>query len=436
MRALGQARIALSLMSPKAAAIVQQVPRRLLDDEGLTFERARWRRRRNDDKGALELIDSVRKPTHPEKWWLELSVLARRAMERHDFKAAYDIVSRHRLESATSQWAEAEWMRGWLALRFLDKPAEAYQRFDTMYRNVKTAISRSRASYWAGRAAEAEGRGDIAIQWYRLSAVFTSTYYGQISAMKLKLPMKPDAFAPTREASESFDKNELVRAALLLDKTGLSRLTDPFLAKLMGAAKTRDDFMLVAKLAEKMGRVHYAVMANKECQQRLGLDLPGTGYPVLAFDPPPSPEKALIHAIAYRESMFKADAVSPVGALGLMQLMPATAKSMSKRKKHRYAKSMLTEDPQYNVKIGAAYLQDLIGSYNGSLPLAVAAYNAGPGNVRDWMNKFGNPIDSTTDFVDWVELVPNYETRNYIQRVLETYGMYRLKFGLPPAPIR
>ena len=133
--------------------------------------------------------------------------------------------------------------------------------------------------------------------------------------------------------------------------------------------------------------------------------------------------------------MFDTKALSTAGARGLMQLMPATAKRMAKQVGRSYSLDTLTAEPKYNVTLGAHYLNSLIEDYNGFYPMAIAAYNAGPGRVKEWNAKFGDPRRGEIDVIDWVEQIPFYETRNYVQRVMETYFIYRIKHGQPPRGI-
>jgi soluble lytic murein transglycosylase len=182
------------------------------------------------------------------------------------------------------------------------------------------------------------------------------------------------------------------------------------------------------------------VQANKDCQQTLGQFLFAEGYPALHVLPLQSPEKSLVHAIIHRESMFNPAAMSPVGARGLMQLMPATASQMAKKAGERYNADRLISDPRYNTLLGSTYLHDLVDNYGGFYPMAIGAYNAGPGNVKSWIADFGDPRKDGVNkggmnIIDWVEHIPIYETRNYIQRVMESYYIYRLRFGMEPKTI-
>lgn len=436
-RALAEARIGLGKMAKNAPQLAEAVPAALQNNEGLLFERLRWRRRHDQDDGALDLIRHMpAQVADPELWWGELNVMARRAMEKHNYALAYEIARKHTLTNGI-QFSQAEWLLGWLELRNLKQPAAALARFDTLYHHVGTAISRSRAAFWAARAAAAIPDASAAEDWEKVAAQYPSTFYGQLAYEKVYGTPTAETFRepPVDPAAlNDFNQQELVRAVRLLHGVGLNTLIDPFLAKLNAMAKTKTDFRLNAMLAAEAGRLYFTVEANKELQQKLGQFLFDEGYPVMAV-PAQAPEKSLVHAIIHRESMFNPLAMSPVGARGLMQLMPTTAKVIAKREHETYNVTRLTADPRYNVELGSAYLRRLVDNFGGFYPMAIAAYNAGPGNVTDWINTFGDPRKGNLDLVDWIEDIPIYETRNYIQRVMESYYIYRLHFGEQPRTI-
>lgn len=438
-RAAAQARIALARMSKNAEGLLAAVPPAYQKGEGLMFERLRWRRRKNMDAGALEMLAQMpAKTLRPDMWWGEINILGRRRLELRDYAGAFKIVSRHQLTEGI-EFAQAEWMLGWLQLRYMNQPLKAYYHFEAMYKKVSTAISHSRGAYWAARAAEKAFPGQpTAVEWEKISARFVSTFYGQLSYEKLYGRPSPAIFKepPVSPAAEAaFKNNELARAVRVLNGLGLKTILDPFLARLIADAKTKDDYNLVARLARETERYYYAVQANKDCQQHLGQFLFFEGYPTLPPLPLASPEKALVHAIIHRESMFNPQAMSPVGARGLMQLMPGTARMMARQTAQAYDEAKLTRDPRYNALLGEAYLQGLISDYAGFYPMAIAAYNAGPGNVRKWNLAFSDPRLGQIDVIDWIEHIPIYETRNYIQRVMESYYIYRLRFGENPKTI-
>ena len=132
--------------------------------------------------------------------------------------------------------------------------------------------------------------------------------------------------------------------------------------------------------------------------------------------------------------MFNPAAESGVGARGLMQLMPRTAKDVAKKLDVRYAESKLLE-PNYSLKLGTTYVQEQINHFNGSYVLALAGYNAGAGRVREWIELYGDPRSPNVDPIDWVELIPAHETRNYVQRIMESLQVYRAKLAGGTAPL-
>jgi len=437
-RATGRARIALARMSRDANAAVQALNPMQLKNEGVMFERLRWRRRMNLDSGALEILDQKpATPKEPDAWWGEMNILSRRMIENRDYKAAYDIIKRHKMTEG-SGYAQAEWLLGWLELRFLKQPSLAHGRFVKLFDKVNASISKSRAAYWAGRAAEALPDQIIAAEWHKKAATYTSTFYGQLSYAKIYGAARPGTFQDpvlSTETLQAFEKKETVRAVRLLHKAGMTQFIDPFLARLTADAQTRTDYALSARLARETERYYYAVQTNKDIQMKTGMFLPGEGYPVLPPLPLQSPEKALVHSIIYRESMFNPKAMSHAGARGLMQLMPGTAKDLSRKIGVGYSADKLILDARYNVLLGSTYLGQMLARYDGFYPMAIAAYNAGPGRVDEWIREFGDPRKGDMDLIDWLEHIPIYETRNYVQRVMESYYMYRLRFDEAPRTV-
>ena len=437
VRALARARLALARMEKNADALLQKVPQHLQNNEGLLFERTRWRRRKNMDDRAVEMITQVKRQTRPEKWWEEIHILARRQIERGNYKKAHAITALHQTVTG-SEFASAEWLLGWLALQHLNDASAATLHFDAVYKNVNSAISRSRAAYWAGRAAAKLKKDADAQQWFQRAAAYPSTYYGQLSIERIAGLDARALFKPTLTAADAvaaFEKNELVRAIRLLQTAGLVKLATPFFARLRAEAKTTQDYALIAKLAHDIESLYFAVEANKDAQQFSQTFVFDHGYPVFHDLPPTVVEKSLVHAIIYRESMFDTEAISPAGARGLMQLMPATAQETARKNNLRYGKAYLTDDPKLNIMLGSAYLQKLIDRYDGFYPMAIAAYNAGPGRVDQWISTFGDPRRGDIDPLDWIESIPIYETRNYVQRVMESYFVYRIKFSLAPQTV-
>ncbi|MDE1147951.1 MAG: lytic transglycosylase domain-containing protein [Azospirillaceae bacterium] len=436
-QAVAAARLAMADMDPGVERLLQQVPAPLMSEPGITYERLRWRRRNNMDAAALEIVENPPKDLgRPEAWWTERHILARRLMDQGQMQRAYRLAAAHGVTDGLG-FIQAEFMAGWLSLQFLNKPDQALDHFTRLYEGVSSPVGQSRGAYWAGRACEKLGNPERARQWYELGARYGSTFYGMMAQEKLgQAEAIPIAPTPSTEERSRFEKKELVRAARLLDRvlTEDDDRVDLFLRKLSSDAKTPDDFVLVAKAALEMHRRDLGVGISRQSLSQ-GIVLADAGYPILSTRMPPQPETALIHALIRQESSFKVDAASGAGALGLMQLMPPTAQQLARREGMKYAVTKLTHDADFNIRLGSIYVQDLLDRFGGSYILAIAAYNAGPGRVANWLRDYGDPRIDAVDPVDWVETIPIYETRNYVQRVLENLHVYRIRTGAKSLPM-
>lgn len=430
-QALAEARLRLRRMEGGVDWAIAQVPDALKKDPGLVYERLRWRRRRGRDESARELLqDPPEDLVRPEAWWEERAILARRALASGDISVAYRLARDHGLYNGAG-YVEAEWLAGWIALRYLDDRRVALGHFTNVHEGSKYAISRSRGAYWAGRAAEALGDPVLAADWFRRGAEHATTYHGQLAAAKLgdggaaALPPSP---APQPSEAAAFEEGELVRVVRQLGQIGEARRMEPFILRLQESAETASEMALVGDLALDQGRPDLAVRTAKKAL-RAGVTLIDQGYPVPDELDGDEPERALLLAMARQESAFDALAHSGAGARGLMQIMPATARIMARRLKLKYSRDRLKDDPAYNLALGRAYILTLLERYDDSYVLALAAYNAGPARVKRWLRDLGDPRRPEVDAIDWIEAVPFGETRDYIHRVLANLQVYRLRLG-------
>lgn len=436
-RALADARIAVKRDKGGVDAAIARVPVALLADAGLRYERLRWRRKHDQNAGAIAILADPPPPAqirNPKDWWTERHIMIRRLTEVGDYRAAYAIARDHGQGAHTVSFAQGEFLAGWLALRFMGDARAAFAHFETLYYGVKTPVSRARAAYWAGRAARDMGHAPVAEAWFKVAADVPMRFYGQLAAAELMAngAPAPDFSSPrvSRGDRARFQKDERYRAAGMLHAAGLDEAAAEFLTAFAQAQGGAAAYAYAAEAATKMGLAHVALSITKQAE-RQGLAMGDKAWPVL----PPSHarradrslEPALVHAIIRQESMFNPKVVSHAGARGLMQLMPATARETAGRMGVRYSRGRLTSDPGYNISIGSAYLAQMMKRYGGAAPLAIAAYNAGPGNVDRWLATFGDPRKGEVGVIDWVELIPVYETRNYVQRVLENRQVYRAR---------
>lgn len=435
-RAVAEARMALANMSPGAEGALRRVPAAEQDDPGLIYDRTKWRRRKDMDEAALELLAKPpAEAEHGNEWWVERHILARRLIEQGKFARAYDLVAAHKAKDGLA-FAQAEFLAGWLALRQLNRPEEAQKHFESLFRGTTSPISKSRGAYWAGRAVEALGNKELARTWYDAAMSYSGTFYGLLAADKLGLPAGSALPAPIKvpaDLHKAFHKLELVRVvqALARIEGAESDRVTLFLRKMAADAKTAETYEMVGTLALEIGRPDLGVTTSRTALQD-GFVLADAGYPLLPHKLNPRPEAGLVHGIIRQESNFNRLAISSAGARGLMQVMPPTAKAVAKQQGLRHSDDKLTAEPKHNVAIGSAYLQELLDRFGGSYVLAIAAYNAGPGRVSGWLNTYGDPRGPKVDMVDWIETMPIYETRNYVQRVLENLHLYRARLGLPP----
>ena len=438
-RALAVARIRLRRFQGGVDWAIRQVPAALTENLGLIYERLRWRRRKGRDADARALLNSLppalTRP--PEIWWRERAVIARRALRGGEISVAYALVSAHR-QTRGKNFAEAEWLAGWISLRFLDDAGVALKHFSALHANVRYPISLARGAYWAGRAAEAMGNGLLAQQWYAKAATHVTTFYGQLAASRLKdrapaaIPKEP---APDAATAQAFAERELVKATRLLGASPNPKHMRRFILYLNKKAQTPEEHKLIVELAKSLNRPDLAVATAKR-SLRSGVFLLSGAYPLTYLPTNRNGiEAELLLSLLRQESAFEVGAVSYAGARGLMQLMPATARRVARRLRLRYSKHRLLNDPEFNLAIGTAFLNGLINGYRGSYVLALAAYNAGPSRVKRWIRNNGDPRDSEIDVIDWIELIPFGETRNYVQRLLENVRMYRLRTGTSNAGI-
>ncbi|MGH7040196.1 MAG: lytic transglycosylase domain-containing protein, partial [Stellaceae bacterium] len=430
-RALAETRLALLAMRSDAPILYTHIPAALRTDPGLLFDEARWDRKRGDIAAAVAILLSEKgDPVHPEDWWHERRLIARHLLAQNQPDLADRIVAQHGRLTGDDD-AEAEFLRGFIALHFKKEPAVAFDHFSRILPYADTSFLKARAGYWGGRAAETEGKSALAEKWFAVGAAHMATFYGQLAAHQLGQDAPPHPQpepVPTAAERARFDGNELVRATRLFFAAGYPDLGRLFLLHLAKQAKSAVDFGMLAGLAEEEGRLDLGI-AVAQCAVRAGFPLMRHGYPDIALPSGGTTEHALLLAIVRQESEFDPQATSPVGARGLMQLMPATARTIADEIKLPFSPARLTTDGSYNIRLGSAYLQSLIDKFGGSYALAIAAYNAGPGRVQQWLTQYGDPRGGQIDMVDWIELIPVDETRSYVQRVLENLQIYRGQAG-------
>lgn len=449
------ARIALADRAPDAAYKLARVPQSLRRDVGLLYDRLKWRRREFDDVGPMvevfhDFPDTV--PVELESAIAsEQQILIYRLISARQGISAYEIAMKFNYTDRIAR-AQEEWFAGYVALRVLNMPGRGFQHFDRLYKLALSPNTRARAAYYAGLASAQLGYADIAAAWNKTAASFRGNFYGQIAALGVTLPspetIEPAAGqpadtkesrtrregipTPTSQDQARFQSESLVRIARLMSQAGdtnraemmIHRLADLYAGQ-PGLIRLTVDLALELKLTSAAIKISRAAATD-------GMDFSDYVYPTLSGIGTGGIEPAFVYGIIRQESSFDVDAMSGSGALGLMQIMPATAREVARAERAAHHTGRLTIDPQHNVRLGSAYLKKLVDRF-GSYALAAAAYNAGPRRVNEWIERNGDPRTGDISLVDWIERIPVYETRNYVQRVIEGTAIYRQKIGSGPS---
>lgn len=425
---LFNARIELMQNINMPKILIKHVPNKLKEDPGLLFHAAEIYYKQSKNNIAQNLLmHPIQSPHYSSKLWKLRIKYIREAIQEKKYKTAYDLAKTNHLLNK-EDYAESEWLSGWLALRFLNNPHEAYKHFYNLYKKTNFALSKSRGAYWAGRAAEASNNSKIANDWYRTASHYPHTFYGQLSLLKLNsrahliLP-NPDKL--TKQDIDKYKNKSIIKASYLLAKTQNYETAKKFIKSSIMHSKDAKEISFISSIGAIINKADLSVFASKE-SARKNIILSKLGYPYIKDVEQPNIDKNFALAIIRQESMFDKNAVSSAGARGMMQLMPNTAMETAKSMKLRYSKNRLF-DANYNIKLGCAYLSKLIKIYKGSYILAIAAYNAGEHHVNRWINEQGDPrkLTKVEDVIDWIESIPFYETRNYVQRVLENLQNYK-----------
>ena len=373
----------------------------------------------------------------PEQEWRARHILIRQALKEQKFDLALGLAQRHGLEKGDNR-AEAEWIKGWIALTRLGLPHPAQEAFE---RSMKAAVDnrlRARALYWLAQAMNARGKTVDAKQTLTTCSEMAHTFYGQacLSALGKKLFEGDFPRANAKKGLARPELQELKFWAETLWSMEINSLAERFLFALGSAAETPDDFAAIAELARANNKESLILILARNASERGLYELEAL-LPKLSIQPARGlrVDEALVHAIAWQESKFKTAAVSRSGALGLMQILPATAEAMAARHDLDFDKEALTRDARYNLTLGAAYLQDLQRRFEDADLLAITSYNAGPGNSRRWMREFGDPRTNAIEPLVWMESISFGETRDYARRVTALYNLYRARFANGPVEI-
>ena len=428
----------------QAAAVESANPSLTRTDPGYITAKATWLRASGRDGEARALLAAPRSlakaPTDAEEWLETLLTNARLAESGGDKLTAYNIarqlddalppgtVVRETPLGVRDDYTSLAWLAGQLAFKDLGRPAEAEKHYRAYGEAARSAQTRTKGFYWAGRAALAAGDRAGANAHFTDAAQHYDQFYGQLSLERLNRPQPKPTPDPTIDVSSgerrAFEDDRLVRAARALGEIGAWREQSAFLRALAQQASSPADHVLAGQLAKQIGRPDLGVMIGRSAQANSLDAVEVSGFPTVRVPSGHENNWTFIHAITRQESQFDRAAISHAGARGMMQLMPATANEVAGKLGLSYNRDLLTTDTNYNMTLGSTYFQQMLRYYGGSYPLAVAAYNAGPGNVNKWLRANGDPRTGAIPILDWIEAIPIFETKNYVQRVLENAVVY------------
>lgn len=423
-----KARLSFAKNYSRAPRYLEHIIKPLVHDEGLLYNIVKWLEKRDRDSRITKYLLNIRKSDYAIKWFSARIRNARFLIKKEDYQLAYNVVVNHNIVPGGYEYAESEWFAGWIALRFLNKPDIAIKHFKRVYDNVGFAISLSRASYWLGRAYAANNNAGLAAKWYNVASSYSTTYYGQMAILEMKqevmINLPEFNQVSVDDLKVLINDTELLKIALYYAYAGDSNSAIKFftdyiknnqdsrLQQMVVALSTyTNNYIVINKIARYAARFNLITLEN---------------YPLVKNVNGIPKQSALIMSIIKQESGFNTGAVSRVGAIGFMQLMPATAREMARRMRISFSKRRLKKDPDYNIKLGTYYMNHLLKRFDQSYILAIASYNAGPTNTRRWMKENGDPrnLHDIHKVIDWVEKVTFSETRNYIQRIMETAVIY------------
>lgn len=443
-----KARIATVKRTRRAGGLLTRLDKSVKKYPAVLLARIQWLRRADKDKKVWSLLRSAPKSAEklidPEEWWKERGIQVRLALNEGKPKTAYALARNH--GEGLEHWdlSDAEFLAGWVALRFLNKPEAARKHFLAAAAAGGLPKRRSRAGYWLGRTELELGNRQAAIGAFAEAAQYYHTFYGQLAHQMIAATDAKVAFRtfvkPTEREIKAFVEQDVMKAIVLAKQADFENLMSLFLYDLARGIDSAPEMILLCELAVRVAPRHRAVRMAKIAINR-DFAVEHYAYPnalpeFKVLGDGQEIEDALVHALTRQESEFNTNIVSSAGAVGLMQLLPSTAKMMARYHKLRFSRKKLSADPAYNVTLGTAFLNRLISNYDGSYVMALAGYNAGPGRIRQWVRRFGDPRENDVDPIDWIERIPFNETRNYVHKILESAQVYRSRLLGNDAPLR
>ena len=427
MRDLHRARFAILRNPNSAISILKKKPYKIRNDLYILYVRAKHFLKKRQYKKAIAILTKVKPKKHFNKWWELKSVAIRDALRKKDYQVAYRLTQNHGLGYGVDM-ANAHWLAGWIALRFLGKPKDAVKEFRVLYDNSNFMTSKTKAAYWLGRSYKVLGDNVLSAKWLSIAAKNNWDFYGQLAAASIQ--QKQPIYFPDNQnvlliQPGYYDMQKVWKLAYLasiLWKSDYQRLARNLVTRIASQNLKTSDIKSLVVFFTKNTNFALAVLLAKNAANK-GQALVREGYPTLLSLRAGDRDPAFYFAIIRQESNFDQSAISPAGAKGLMQIMPATAKKLAKSL--GLPKSAYANNASANIAKGMHYLDELHDELNSNI-LAIIAYNAGKRNAKKWVKEFGDVrlLASHQDIVDWIELIPYKETRFYVKKVLANYVVY------------
>jgi soluble lytic murein transglycosylase len=445
------ARIAMQTGAADAEARYGAVIGTVTKDAGLMMDRARYLRANGYESAARDLAarshNFIYRPADPDRFYEMLLLVANGASQDRQWQTAYNIASQvddvlptgalvsDQPIGIRDNYTSLVWLAGTIALDRMQRPASALPMFDRYARAGRSLQVQTKGSYWGGRAALSAGQFQTANSYFQQAASYPELFYGQLALERLGRTVQPPQqalpqYVTTAAQRTTFNGRSLVQAVRLLGQQGRSNEQALFVKALAQSLDNDSDRYLAVELGQQISRPDLAVWTARMARVKGSMFYVKQAYPT--FGASVSPDLwSLAHGIARQESSYDPYAVSHAGARGMMQLMVGTAREQAGKMGVGFDSYRLISDPNYNVMLGSAYFRRMMNTWDGSVPLAVASYNAGAGNVRKWINTYGDPRGQV-DVLKWIEAIPYTETRAYVQRVIENSVVYDSMRGTSP----
>ena len=454
-RAAFSARIAMQTRDPNAEALYQPFLQTVTSDAGLMMDRARYLRDANWEDSARQLFARnytfTYRPADAERFMDMMLLLADGAAQDGQWSLAYNIARQadealapgidmaDRPLGIRDKYTSLMWLGGTAAWSGLNRPADAMFMFDRYARGGRSLQVLTKGLYWAGKAAQSTRRSTESVAYFQRAAAYPELFYAQLSLEQLgravPAPGPLPTFAISAAQRTEFPTRRLVQATSVLGAQGRREEQTLFVRALAESLNNDSERALATQFGQQIGREDLGVWVARMARVKGSSFYVETAYPRLNAQVGGARMWSLAHGITRQESSFDRSAVSHAGARGMMQLMPGTAREQAGKMGVGYDGYRLTTDPAYNVMLGTAYFQRMLNIWDGSVPLAVASYNAGSGNVGKWVRRYGDPRGRQS-VVSWIEQIPFSETKAYVQRVIENSVVYdRMNPHNPPRTV-